>query len=100
MISCLVTYLPNCYSTLQLNFRSGRGKGGDGGDVLRERRDTGASHSMAQKLHRVSAEKRLVWVDDQAELPEAGEHCPHVGQMLLEGGRGYEDVVQVDEGKG
>jgi hypothetical protein len=71
----------------------------DGGHLAGEGGKTAGRHPVAQEIHLRNGEGTLLKIDDQPCRMEVAENLLHIPLVLLHGGAGDDDIVEVDESK-
>ena len=83
--------------TLQFNFICRARHRHDGVNPGREWLDAGGVHDVPQVRDGGRGKDALLPVETQSSLVQTAKNLSEVREMLLGGGAGHEDVVQVDE---
>ena len=82
---------------LELHLVSRPGHGSDGLDLGRKRNDAGMIDNMPKIRHSRLCNDAFLPVEVEASVAQAGEDGTKVLEVLLPGGAGDEDVIEIDK---
>ena len=95
----MVVEIDEAEETLEILDGGGLGIVSDGLDMGGKGGDSSSGDMVAEEVHRGLGKRAFFRIDENAIGSQDGEELVEVMEMLLKGGAGNEDIIEIDKSK-